>query len=397
MWLLDELRYLHKLFVTNVRQLLHLLSTSAHKARAHILKLLRKYYTLLFANAPAKVHKAMVDFNRWLLEVLADTRSEGIEWDPSYGEDPWQHGEPQLDEAFTFDTIQLLRTSREHYMMRCDCLRQTNADLTTELEQLKIQLKEALIRAFESQRNLQREKELAALREQRLVLGVQFGDYLAQQNSHPTKVNQQIASAFRKRDGLGSVPTEEVPADDPTPTSDLEEDGEVENTEIAASILADQQELVAKPSNEDEQESSEQQTPHSSDGIESISISGGCNYQQLIQLKANEEKNGSWYRHALRQLKEEHEQRRLLRKTSKKTTEARDVLTPPTLRRVDMETASLKIYKPLEFQELAATRDPVQDAGGSTWYRKALQLLKEERKSIRNRAESFSSTISIVD
>lgn len=71
-----------------VRHLLHLLSTSASKVRAHVLELLRTYYSLLFASAPGKIHETMVDFNRWLLEVLADTRSEGIVWGPSYGENP---------------------------------------------------------------------------------------------------------------------------------------------------------------------------------------------------------------------------------------------------------------------------------------------------------------------
>ncbi|KAG6611338.1 uncharacterized protein IUM83_12672 [Phytophthora cinnamomi] len=428
--ILDELRYLHTLLVKNVRHLLHLLATSVTKARASVLELLNKYFSLVFADSPAKVHEAMVDFNHWLLEVLADTRSEGIEWGPSYGENPWlaleqqdqQSGTSQIDEVFTLDatnTIQLLRTSREHYMTRCDSLQQTNADVTMQLEQLEIQFKEALFRAFESQQNLCRERELTALREKHLVLGVQLGAYLAQQNTridHPIDLNQQIASAFSMLNVLSSAA---IPSGDSTSANDLEEktsaadidvepvqDREAGGTDMGASILVDQVELVAQSSREVEAESPQQDTvaPSSNDQFAldpTASSPSGCNYQQLIQLNASEEKNSSWYRQALRKLKEEREQRRFLRKPSDKATEA-SVVASPTLRKIDVEAASLDLYKPLEFHELAAIRVPTDDAatGDSTWYHKALQQLEQERKhraSLRRRTESFSSTISIVD
>lgn len=243
--------------------------------------------------------------------------------------------------------------------------------------------------------------------EQRPVLKVRFADYLyiTQQDPRRGHPSQEIANAFRTLEGLSSLSFEEAPAGDPTPANDVDEDAseadvevddssEPEDAEVTTSTSVDQAEPVVKPISGDEQESSEQQATQLLKPLDSIS--SGRDYQQLVQLNTSEEENGSWYRQALGRLKTERDQRRRLRKPSKKTTEAPSSM----MRKVEVEAASLKLYKPLAFKELAATRDPAHDASESTWYRKALQLLKAERKqrvSLRDRAESFSSTISIVD
>lgn len=409
----------------NVRRLLHLLSTTVCKARAEIVALLQKYYSLLFTDTPTKVHKAMVDFNRWLTEVLADTHSEGIEWGPSYGETPWlalEEQQPQRDEALAFDnasTFQLLRTACEYFMVRCDSLQQSNARLAMQLEELKTQLKEALIRAFESQHALEREREVSALQDRRLVMGVQIGDHLAQQRSHggrPINLHQQITSAFCMLDAVSTVPregTEEAPVDESTPTSvlgrdsnELEVDDALANEGVESGVATpvNQEKLQpALPSTnvkvlpEVFRPSKEQldSDPASSSvfELEPLTSSDDFDYQKLTTLRSSEEKNCSWYRHALHTLKEKRKQRR---KASGKAADAPPV-TKFTTSAVCKEAPSLDAQ---EFVQLVSTRNSTEDGEDSTWYRRALQHLKEERKrrvSLHNRAGSFSSTISIVD
>ncbi|GMF24753.1 unnamed protein product [Phytophthora fragariaefolia] len=366
----------------------------------------------------------MVEFNRWLVEVLADTHTEGIEWGPSYGERPWlalenqqQPESYQLDEAFTLrgaDTAQLLRASREHDMMRRDSLQRTNADLTEKLEQAKAQLKETLIRAFQSEQILRREKELTALREQHLVLGMQFGDYLAQQKStrgYPNDLCPQIDRAFRMLNGLRSVPTA---GSNSAPVKGLEDDtSEVEEVDVEPDLDhnepegPNQENIVAKPSivYYDElpvqQKTIEHSEAHCVSELKpsSSANSNSCEYEQLVQLNTNDEKSGSWYRQALRKLKEQREQRRLLLKSGNETAKKRAVARR-TPYKVEMEAGTPEHFKPLEFHDLVTTRDSTDDGAGSAWYHKTLQLLKDERMhraSLRSRAGSFSSTISIVD
>ncbi|KAG7391929.1 hypothetical protein PHYPSEUDO_003135 [Phytophthora pseudosyringae] len=435
MRIFDELRYLRDLFVKNVRRLLRLLSTSTRKVRVHITKLLKQYYNLLFADAPTRVHQAMVDFNRWLTAVLEDTRAEGIEWGPSYGEKPWlaleepQPQDDQLDDVFSVDnasTIQLLRAACEYYMTRCESLQQTNAGLATQLEEVKTQLKAALIRAFESQQALAREREVSTLQGRRLVMGVQIGDHLSQENSHgrgPTDLHQQITDAFRMLDVVRAAPregTETAPTSEATSVSDFEpdsfaeevEDGqaedwrEPEDTEDIEGALVEQKELLAVPPGHDDMVLTEGHevlvsspdvvnSEPSVGATEAISTYDGCDYEQLTKMQNSEEKSGgSWYRQALRSLKDKREQRRFLRKSRVESAKA-PLVTTSTTDVVDKEAPSLDAP---EFVQLVSIRDPAKDGDDSMWYRRALQHLNDERKrrvSDRDR-DSFSSTISIV-
>ncbi|KAG2764734.1 hypothetical protein PC129_g19536 [Phytophthora cactorum] len=428
MRILDELRYLRDLFVKNTRRLLHLLSTNASKARADITKLLHKYYTLVFADAPARVHQVMVDFNRWLADVLEDTHSEGIEWGPSYGENPWlalvepQPQDDPLHESFNAVDVRTFRAACEYYMARCEGLQETNADLTAQLEELKAKLKEALVRAFESQQTLEREREVAMLHAQRLVMGVQIGDHLSQQNSHgrlPTSLHQQITEAFQMLNMLSTAPREGTETESTSVSewgldaNDVEAEEsqakEPECTEDVEAAPADKEQRLHLSRHEEDNILLEGQEaapfalvqtrvddPDLPPGIvfESTAKPDGCDYQQLTELRASEETSGSWYRHALRSLKEKREQRRLQRKTRVESVEA-----PIETFSMGIDPMKASSGDAQEFMQLVSIRDTAEDGEDSTWYRRALQHLKDERKrrvSLRDR-DSFSSTISIVD
>ncbi|CAI5702984.1 unnamed protein product [Peronospora effusa] len=394
MWVVEELWYLRRLFVKNVRRLLHLLSTTARKARAEIAALLYKYYSLLFENTPVRVYKAVVVFNRWLTEVLGDTHSKSIDWGPSYGEHSWLALEEQPRHSRTrqwtlaFDnasTIQLLRTACEYYMVRCDRLETTNASLETQQAELKARLKEALTRAFEAQQALQQKSS----------------------DEHPLSLNQQRTSALSTLDTISKTPqknTEETSVGESNPASDLESDSEVEDAlayyegiELEVATFDNQHELLPSLLSDDLHE--EQETFELSMGqleldpvtssvvmCDPIHISSDSDYEQLTKLRSDEANSGSWYRHALRILKE-------ARKLRSKT---RATVGQPSVTKLTA-SAVCKEAEAQEFTQLVFTGSDDED---SAWYRKALQHLKKERKhrlSLRDRAESFSSTISLVD
>ncbi|OWY98944.1 hypothetical protein PHMEG_00030151 [Phytophthora megakarya] len=372
----------------------------------------------------------MVDFNRWLAEVLEDTHTEGIVWEPTYSDNPWlalEEQQPQnasLDEAFTRDsttTIQLLGTACEIYMERYERLQQTNIGLAVELEQLKIQLKEALVRAFDTQQILDREREVAALQTRRLVMGVQIGEHLSQRNSHDRgqiELHQQITDAFRMLDtvnaprevveempGLGREPTSEnaseqrrsdesegasAQTNEPEHTGDVEAGSANQEVVILCPLTKDD---TAHPDPEVVSQSSQDHfddsdpTPSSSDANDDRT-----DYSQLTQLRPREEKSGNWYQYALQTLKEKRNQRRLLRKTNAEPAEAPLVARPTPSVAYDKSSS----FDAQEFVKLAATRENGEDL---TWYRRALQHLKEERTSrlsLHDR-ESFASTISTID
>ncbi|KAF4033225.1 hypothetical protein GN244_ATG14922 [Phytophthora infestans] len=321
----------------------------------------------------------MVDFNRWLAEVLDDTRSEGIEWGPSYGESPWlalEEPQPQdgpYIEAFSTDddsTFRLLRTACEYYMTRCKGLQQTNADLTTQLDEAQVKLKEALVRAFELQQTLEREREVSMLHAERIVMGVQIGDHLSRQNSHgqcPTSLHQQITDAFRMLNTISG--------------------DSVEGTETESTLVSEEEVEESHP-NEPESEAV-LQTAHVGAVARSATLDD-CDYRQLTELHAGDETSGSWYQHALRSLKEKREQRRVSSKTE-------SAIVTPLTAIVDLKETSSDDVK--EFVQLVSIRDPAEDGEDLTWYRRALQHLKDERRrrvSLQDR-DSFTSTISIVD
>ncbi|GMF64981.1 unnamed protein product [Phytophthora lilii] len=371
----------------------------------------------------------MVDFNRWITEVLADTRFEGIEWEPSYGENPWlaleqPQGQPAnavraLDDA---STVQLLRNACESYIARCDSLQQANNRLVEQLEELKAQLKEALTRAFETQQTLERERELSSLQERRLVVGVQCSDYLARQSSrgdYPASVTQQIMCAVQKLDAVNNISNndiKEIPVHDSSSlevgkskmevtaasANDFGEPKHPANIESKVTTLDTKDEPVLPRCSDFQSNEKEVQPPSGSADssvtmVSSSSSSDSFDFQQLANLGTTDEKNGGWYRQALHALKERREQRRLLRKRNGK-----DAIKSSATSTMSAETTSVEIvaHEPLEFEQLVATRDPADHGEDLTWYRRALQHLKQERKrraSFRSRAESFSSTISIVD
>ncbi|KAL3661374.1 hypothetical protein V7S43_013577 [Phytophthora oleae] len=403
--ILEELRYLRDLFAKNARRLLHLVATSATKARADITKLLQKYYSLLFTNVPARVHQAMFDFNQWLAEVLDDTRSEGIEWGPSYGENPWLALEEQpqdgpLNEAFTVDhasTIELLRSACEYYIVQSESLQQSNVVLSMQVEELKIQLTDALVRAFDSQQALEREREVSALQARRFVMGVQIGDHLSQESTHgyrPADLHQQITDAFRMLNEVRAPHEDtETTASEATSVSDFEgiavegdqAEGDIE-PESVEEVLEDQKHLPS-----DTVPTEGQKSPQSA-----VAQCDERDYQHLTQLQSSEELGGSWYQHALRSLKEKREQRRLERRDQPK----------PDLSETSFVTSSTEavcedssFIDQEEYVKLAATRDAAENGEDVTWYRRALQHLKKERQrrvSFHDR-NSFSSTISIAD
>lgn len=387
MKVLEELRYLRDVFTKNARRLVHLVARSASKARADITKLFQKYYSLLFTNVPARVHQAMVDFNQWLTEVLEDTRSEGIEWGPSYGENPWlaleeQPQDGQVGEAFTMDhasTIQLLRSACEYYMIQCESLQQSNVGLAMQVEELKHQLMDALVRVFDTQQALEREREISALQARRFVMGVQIGDHLSQEVGHeyrPEDLHQQITDAFRM---LNEV---QAPHEDTETTASeasvgafyMEGDRDIEPEVIE--VVIDSLNLPT-----------EGQEPQSH--VESVTQSDQCDYQHLTQLQSS---GGSWYQHALRSLNEKREQRRRA-KPKAELSEASFVASSQAV----YEESSFLDQE--EYTKLAATRDSSENGEDATWYRRALQHLKKEhqrRASFHDR-NSFTSTVSITD
>ncbi|ETK93547.1 hypothetical protein F441_03420 [Phytophthora nicotianae CJ01A1] len=339
----------------------------------------------------------MVDFNRWLVEVLNDTRSEGIEWGPSYGENPWlalEEPQPQdepLVEAFTADdvsTFRLLRTACEYYMARCESLQHTNADLTTQLDQLKVKLNEALVRAFETQQTLEREREVSMLQADRIVMGVQIGDHLSRQNSHgqrPTSLQQQITEAFQMLDVISGVPVEGTETES-TSVSEWGPEGEGEGTQANELESAEHQTTVDTEerlhlSSREEGEAAQPSL------AQSTATSDGYDYQHLTDLRASEDTSSSWYQHALRSLKDKREQRK-----PREDPEASSFTADADHKEAFSDDAQ-------EFVQLVSIRNPAEDGEDSTWYRRALQHLKDERRrraSLRDR-DSFTSTISIVD
>ncbi|CAI5712259.1 unnamed protein product [Peronospora farinosa] len=391
-WVVEELWYLRRLFVKNVRRLLHLLSTTARKARAEIAALLHKYYSLLFEDTPVRVYKAVVDFNRWLTEVLGDTHSKNIDWGPSYGGHSWLALEEQPRHSRTrqwtlaFDnasTVQLLQTACEYYMVRCDRLETTNASLETQQAELKARLKEALTRAFEAQQALQPKSS----------------------DEHPLSLNQQRTSALSTLDTISKTlqkNTEETSVGESNPASDLDSEVEdaladYEDIELEVATFDNQDELLPSLPSDDIHEEQEifelsmgqlELDPVTSSVVmcDPIHISSDSDYEQLTKLRSDEANSGSWYRHALRILKE-------ARKLRSKT---RATVGQPSVTKLTA-SAVCKEAEAQEFTQLVFTGSDDED---SAWYRKALQHLKKERKhrlSLRDRAESFSSTISLVD
>ncbi|KAL4087117.1 hypothetical protein PRIC1_013017 [Phytophthora ramorum] len=430
MWILDELRCLQELLVKNIRRLVHLLSTTARKACIDIIDLVKKYYNLLFADTPTRAHQRMVDFNRWVAEILADTRTDGIEWGPSYGEKPWLALEDQqlqnqpLEQVLrpdSADTIQLLKTACEYYMQRGDRLLQTNAGLAAQIEELKTQLQAAFTRAFEAQQALHREKELSVLQVRRHVMGVQLGDYFSR-GEDPEDFARQMQNTFRMVDAVSTVPLEGadgVTGSDSTLASGLGRDinqvevenasvddrrvpGDIEDINSEAATSAYQEQAPPTPASENvkvRQTEVLRSSKHlvmeptvSSVVMATLSDSDDSDYQQLAQVSASEQNDGTWYRQALRSLKEKRERRRLQCNAGSKTAKETGVAAA-TAHEATKTILLLDVHNPREYEQLAATRDPAEDGEDSTWYRRALEHLKRERKLRRNRAESFSSTI----
>ncbi|RQM16633.1 hypothetical protein DD237_001275 [Peronospora effusa] len=344
------------------------------------------------AGASALAFSGMLVAMAWLTEVLGDTHSKSIDWGPSYGEHSWLALEEQPRHSRTrqwtlaFDnasTIQLLRTACEYYMVRCDRLETTNASLETQQAELKARLKEALTRAFEAQQALQQKSS----------------------DEHPLSLNQQRTSALSTLDTISKTPqknTEETSVGESNPASDLDSEVEdalayYEGIELEVATFDNQHELLPSLLSDDLHE--EQETFELSMGqleldpvtssvvmCDPIHISSDSDYEQLTKLRSDEANSGSWYRHALRILKE-------ARKLRSKT---RATVGQPSVTKLTA-SAVCKEAEAQEFTQLVFTGSDDED---SAWYRKALQHLKKERKhrlSLRDRAESFSSTISLVD
>ncbi|CAI5729885.1 unnamed protein product [Hyaloperonospora brassicae] len=422
MWIVDEIRYLRELIVRSIRRLLNVLSMAASETRAEVACLLHKYHCLLFEDTPTKIHRAMVDFSRWLADVLVGRNAKGIERSPSHREDAWltlkeRHFDDRTCQgALAFNkttTIQLLRTACEYYMARCDCLQRTNAGLVSQLAELKTQLKQTLVCAFESQHALEREREVCALQAKHLVTGAQIGDHLVLQRSrgeYPARLRQQIASTLDTPDVVNTAEQDdnEQALAGASSSNDPKQVNAVENASVGdklgAATLDNREDALSPLSGADGNNvlSDRQETPQHSSGQQrsasatssSVAMyepslsSTDLDYRQLTELRSSGEKDGRWYSHALRALKEarKHRKRRQLG-------EAHPMM---------MFTASAvcKEANATEFTQLVSTRDPAEDGEDSTWYRRTLLHLTNERQrrlSHHNRADSFSSTISIVD
>jgi hypothetical protein len=380
-WILEELRRLRELFLKNVRRLLHLLSTIAHEAYAQVLSLLKKCYKLLFSDTPARVHRVMVDFNRWLATVLDDTSAESIQWGPSLEEEqPQGHPMKELFASHDASTVELLRAACEHYMARCERLQETNADLTTQVKGLKTQLTEALARAFASRRALDREKELAALQGRRVVERLKHDDGMAL----PEPLQNTIAA---DSNGTCEITVEAIGGDSMPAACDVHHgDSEEEGEEFVGGAHDQDAEGAGRVSREDTLStlaSEDEEPPLLEVFVPSkvdVDAESGVDFKQLTRLNSGKDTGGRWYRQALRSLQKGHKQHRLHREHEKATKKA-------------------SLFGTREFELLVATRDPSQDGEDLTWYRRALQHLKHERKTRESlrRLESFSSTISFVE
>lgn len=391
MIILDELRYLRDIFIKHARRLLHLLSTKVQYARTNIAKTLRQYCTLLFASAPARVHKALLELNLWLAEVLETSQCESIE--QRHNRFSWlpleeQHVQDRLlDGAFAADnmsTPELLKMACEFYMTRCDSLQHTNSDLGARVEQLKEEVKEALVRAFEMQQTLEQKRDGSTIQSRKCVVGVEKGDQVLQSSLHNQILlnsYQQIPDASLRLNVVSTLLQSRTipPASDVAAVSDVgsievvdeEDGGTLEEDGISNFFHSDES------------------------GVDSILKREDGDCQKLVALQLSNERIGRWSHQALPSLKAQREHCRLLR--NGRTQPAKKPLEHfSSIRVVCMEDPS---YDAQEFLKLVSFREVVEDCEDLTWYRRALQHLKNERMhraSFRDR-DSLASTISIVD
>ncbi|CAI5725331.1 unnamed protein product [Peronospora destructor] len=274
-------------------------------------------------------------------------------------------------------------------MVRCDRLETINASLEAQQVEVKARLKEALTRVFEAQQALQQKLS----------------------DEHLLSLNQRKTTALSTLDTISKAPrksNEETSVGGSNLVSGLEQGSEgedaladYEDIELEVATSDNQEELPPSLPSEDIHE--EQETFELSMGqlelqpaascvvmCDPIHFSSESDYEQLTKLRSDEATyNGSWYRYALRTLKEAHKLR-----SKTRATVGQPFVTKFTA------SAVCKEAKAQEFTQLVFSRDPASDGEDFVWYRKALQHLKKERKhrvGFRDRAESFSSTISIVD
>ncbi|KAG7396090.1 hypothetical protein PHYBOEH_002792 [Phytophthora boehmeriae] len=403
-WVRDLLDSLRKLVSENVQHLLRALTKTTRKVATNIDELLRKLCSLLRTHAPLAVAKAMVDFNRWIVEVLADTRSEGIEWEPSYGENPWlaleeQPQNPSLEEDLQVGdahTLQLLKAIAEFYMVRCDSLLDANTRLAMQVDELKNQLNDAQTQAFESQQVVEHQHELLKLQVYRHLIGVQTGEFLAKPRP------SSAASVDVTTQTVVAVPSEAVQT----------------HCEVTEEIIDEMAPAnVASASNEAEDIASETSTQPdevgdglspSEDGQELVTTasipastpdSSGVSFQQLTKMRTSDQ-DGSWLRETLRVLQAERKQRRLARGRGDQTDESSNPVSTPSNPTTTTPSLHDITPEPMEFEQLVSTRDPAQADEDSKWYRSALSHLRQERRrrsTTRSRTASLSSTITITD
>uniref|UniRef100_A0AAV1UFV7 Uncharacterized protein n=1 Tax=Peronospora matthiolae TaxID=2874970 RepID=A0AAV1UFV7_9STRA len=410
MWIVDEIQCLHALIVRSIRRLLNVLSATASEARLEVASLLHKYHCLLFQDAPTKAHKAMVGFSRWLADVLAGTNSEGAGGVPTHSEKAWLALKQQYlnnlggQGAFAFDkatTVQLLKTACEYYMACCDRLQKVNSGLVSQLAELKTQLQRTLISAYESQHALEREREVSALQARHLVTALQTRDHLLLPRSrceHPVRLHQQTVF-----DVAGTVSL--APQDVSEQASACESSFNISehDKELEVATLDQEEEVMSPRLGVDRHVLPERQEAlpgqqewecaTSPVAMYELSLnSTDWDYKQLTELRSSGEKHGRWYSYALRTLNNARKQKKHL-KTQACGADGRPV---------NMFTASAvcKEANTNEFTQLVSTRVPAEDGEDKTWYRRTLQQLTNERQhrlSHRYRADSFCSTISIVD
>ncbi|CEG42211.1 Protein of unknown function DUF1772 [Plasmopara halstedii] len=375
----------------------------AHDAHTYISKLIQQCCIQLFVDAPAQLHRALVNFNQWLAEKLQDTQS-GSDQGPEQNkvlslslEEP--HDQTQsLDVAVTAvssSPTQSIKTNCKLNMVRCNSLQHIDVNFQTQAKDLEENLK-MHFRSFELQKSLERQQEVRSLQSRCHVtenqdLGSYNQNLFGPRLPHAMQTADEVSSPRKRRQSaLANVPdfgmNEKSAANYSSKSSedvtDFEEDG-VDGVDYRNQNIR----LHRQKPSEDTRYS---QSP---DFVgKSFPECDNGDYQHLLELQGNEENNRRWYQQALHSLNVNREQRRLLLKSRTKT--ANRPITSFSSYLVKEAT-----YDAHEFLRLVSFRESNKDGEDLTWYRRALQHLKNERihcEGSRDR-DSVASTVSIVD
>lgn len=383
---IQELRCFSDLIVENAHQLLLLLSTSAQKVHTEVTKILQRIYAFLFATAPSRIYQATVDSSRWLAGLLKDVRYESIRSEPfASGNSSLATDMPSLEgvrlsEAFTAEDISSshsLETACKNYMDRCKSLEHANVSLAKQVEELREQLKVARVDVFQTQQTPEQDVTMLQARNDD-HLG-RIHEFLENLNDrHPSKFLESVSAECgphatminNPREGLATAPTGKKSSPNESFRENEEDVNEVDE-------LVNRSEPARLERQQSTQHSMDRQYSRCSlipvSSVTATSKYEDCDYQQLTKLRSSEEQSDNWYRHALRSLNGKRKQRGYEHNLKAQSADKLGLVA----------TTPHAAWKEAPFdddQEFVRLLSVAKDGDDSTWYRQALQHLKNERK-----------------